>query len=96
MAVAPLTFNTSQTAILMADFHREWGWATIPWYDGIVATRSPYSEKTLWMSRSLFPMIWPTIYRKNGGTIFPAGLWKAWLLKRTGNGLSVNHDFSDG
>ena len=23
MAVAPLTFNTSQTAILMADFHRE-------------------------------------------------------------------------
>ena len=23
MAMAPLTFNTSQTAILMADFHRE-------------------------------------------------------------------------
>ena len=47
MAMAPLTFNTSQTAILMADFHREWGWATIPWCDGIGATRSPYSEKTL-------------------------------------------------
>jgi hypothetical protein len=63
---------------------------------GIVDTRSPYSEKTLWMSRSLFPMIWPTIYRKNGGTIFPAVLWKAWLLKLTGNGLSVNHGFRDG
>jgi hypothetical protein len=53
---------------------------------GIVATRPPYSEKTLWMSRSLFPMIWPTIYRKNGETILPAVLWKAWLLKLTGNG----------
>jgi len=74
MAMAPLTFNTSQTAILMADFHREGGWVTISWCDGIRATRSPYSEKTLWMSRSLYPMIWPTIYRKNGGTIFPAVL----------------------
>jgi len=43
MAMAPLTFNTSQTAILMADFHREGGWVTISWCDGIRATRSPYS-----------------------------------------------------
>ena len=63
---------------------------------GIVATRLPCSEKTLWMSQSLFPMIWPTIYRKNGETILPAVLWKAWLLKLTGNGLSVNHGCRDG
>ena len=29
---------------------------------GIVDTRSPYREKALWISQSLFPMIWPTIY----------------------------------
>ena len=63
---------------------------------GIVATRLPRSEKTLWMLQSLFPMIWPTIYRKNGETILPAVLWKAWLLKLTGNGLSVNHGCRDG
>ena len=28
---------------------------------GLVATRPPYSEKTLWMSQFLFPIIWPTI-----------------------------------
>ena len=41
-------------------------------------------------------MIWPTIYGKHGETILHAMLWKAWLLKHTGNGLSGNHGFRDG